>query len=196
MSCLRGQLGFSAPREEPCPLELREHLQQLIEGVSDRPRMRVGTEVLDAFTTLTAYHLRSWKLFGDGHRQIRVGLVIAILHIETRVMKFDPAVLQLERFSFGADDRPVHPISSGHHGPGPRMQGRDIGEIGREAAPQVAGLADIQNPARFIEEAIDPWRGRHAARRRTRAGDLSVFSHGDRLGENHRATLHTNGHFR
>src|SRR4051794_4615440 len=69
----------------------REHTQERIEGFANGPRVCVGAEVFDAFTFRAAHHLGARELLIQGHREPRVGLVVAIADVEARIELLDPA---------------------------------------------------------------------------------------------------------
>ena len=93
----------------------REDAQQQVDGLADRPGVAVGPEVAGALALGAAAHHDPRELLADGHREPRVGLVVAVLDVEARVELLDPAVLQLERLDLGLDHRPLDARAGGHH---------------------------------------------------------------------------------
>ena len=134
----------------------REHPQQQVDGLADRPGVAVGAEVAGALALGAAPDHDAGELLADRHGQPRVGLVVAVLDVEARVELLDPAVLQLERLHLRVDDRPLHARTRGDHGRGAGVEVADVLEVGREAGPQALGLADVDDAALGVPEAVDP----------------------------------------
>ena len=85
----------------------REHPQQQVERLADRPGVRVGAEVAHALALGAAHHLQPRELLAQRDGEVRVGLVVAVLDVEARVELLDPGVLQLQRLDLGGDDGPL-----------------------------------------------------------------------------------------
>ncbi len=71
--------------------------------------MGVRAEVARAPALGAAQHLRAGELLAEGHREVGVGLVVAVLDVEAGVELLDPRVLELERLDLGRDDGPLDP---------------------------------------------------------------------------------------
>ena len=135
---LEDAVGAAPHREDP---------QQDVDGLADRPGVAVGAEVAGALALGAAADHHPRELVADGHGEPRVGLVVAVLHVEPRVELLDPGVLQLQRLDLGVDHRPVDAGGGGHHGGGAGVQVADVLEVRREPGPQVLRLADVDHPA-------------------------------------------------
>ena len=142
----------------------REDPQQLVDGVADRPGVGVGPEVAGALLLRAAPDHDARELLADGDRQPGVGLVVAVLHVEARVELLDPGVLQLERLDLGADDGPLDAGRGGHHGRGAGVEVGDVLEVRRQPGAEVLGLADVDDAAAGVGEAVDARRGRDRPR--------------------------------
>ena len=88
-------------------MRTREDPQQQVEGLADRPGMGVGPEVAGALALGAAHHLGPRELLAERHREVGVGLVVAVLDVEPRVVLLDPGVLELERLDLGGDHGPL-----------------------------------------------------------------------------------------
>ena len=132
----------------------REHPQQQVDGLADRPGVTVRTEVPDALLLRAAADHHPRVLLVQGDREPRVRLVVAVLHVEARVVLLDPGVLQLQRLDLVGDHRPVDLRRGRHHRLGPRVQVDQILEVRRQPGPQVLRLADIDHPPGGVAEAI------------------------------------------
>ena len=133
----------------------REHPQQQVERLADRPGVRVRAEVAHALALGAAHHLQPRVLLVQRHRQRRVGLVVAVADVEPRVELLDPGVLELQRLDLGAHDRPLDARRGGDHLPGARVQRGDVGEVGVQPLPQALRLADVDDPAALVAEPVD-----------------------------------------
>ena len=145
----------------------REDPQQQVEGLADRPGVRVGPEVADALLLRPAHHLQPGELLVQRHRQAGVALVVAVLDVEARVELLDPAVLQLQRLDLGLDDGPLDAGRRGDHRLGARVQVGDVLEVRRQPRPEAVGLADVDDPAALVAEPVDARVVRDRARRGT-----------------------------
>ena len=144
---------------------------QQVEGFADGPGVGVRTEVAHAFAARTAVDGEPGEFLIECHRQHRVGLVIAVTHVEPGIELLDPVVLELQRLDFGGDHRPLDLGRGGDHLPGPGVQAGDIGEIRRQATPQTLGLAHVDDPAVHIGEPVDTrFDGNGSGRRAIRRG--------------------------
>ena len=85
----------------------REDPQQQVDRLADRPGVRVGPEVAGALALGAAHHLDPGELLAHRDREVRVGLVVAVLDVEPGIELLDPGVLQLERLDLGGHDRPL-----------------------------------------------------------------------------------------
>ena len=98
-----GRPDLAGPLEHPGRAGAhREDAQGEVEGLADRPGVRVGAEVAGALALGAAHHLGPRELLAQGDREVGVGLVVAVLDVEPRVELLDPAVLELERLDLGA----------------------------------------------------------------------------------------------
>ena len=163
-----GPADLAGPLEHPGGAGAhREDPQREVEGLADRPGVRVGAEVPGALALGAAHDLGPRVLLAQGHREVRVGLVVAVLDVEPRVELLDPRVLELERLDLGADDGPLDAGPGAHHGRGAVVQGGDVLEVGGQPLPQVLGLADVDDPPVLVAEPVDPGVGRDLPRSRT-----------------------------
>ncbi len=137
----------------------REHPEQLVDGLADRPRVGERAEVAHAGPLLAAHHHRAGELLADGHREERVGLVVAVADVEPGVELLDPGVLKRQGLDLGGHHHPVQGPRRGHHRLGPLMQGGRVLEVGREPCAEVLGLAHVDDPAVTVAETVDAWVG-------------------------------------
>ena len=138
----------------------REHPQQQVDGLADRPGVAVGPEVAGALLLGTPADHHPRELVADRDREPGVGLVVAVLDVEPRVELLDPGVLQLERLDLGRDDGPLDAGGGRHHRGGALVQVADVLEVRREPGPEVLGLADVDDPALGVAEPVDAGLGR------------------------------------
>ena len=106
----------AGPADLPGPLEHpgragpdREHPEQGVHRVPDRPGVRVGPEVPGALALRAPHHHDPGVLLAHGDREVRVALVVPVLDVVPGVELLDPGVLELEGLHLGADDGPVDP---------------------------------------------------------------------------------------
>ncbi len=152
------------PADLPGPLEhpgaaraYGEDAQQQVDRLADGPGVGVGAEVAGALALGAAHDLHAREVLAHGHREVGVGLVVAVLDVEARVELLDPGVFELQRLHLGADDRPVDVGGRGQHRLRARMQRGEVGEVGVEPLAQALGLADVDHPAVRVPEPVDPW---------------------------------------
>ena len=150
----------------------REHPEQQVERLADRPGVRVRAEVAHPLAAGPAVDVQPRELLTHRHRQHGVGLVVAVADVEPRVELLDPVVLELQRLDLGADHRPLHPCGRGHHLARPRMQVGEVGEVRVQPAAQALGLADVDHAPRRVGEAVDPGLLRDGARGGTVSGGI------------------------
>ena len=172
----RGRTLVDVPEQAGAPLSLRtlehtrrtrahrEHSQQLINGLADRPHLRVRTEVPRPGALTFARHLHAGKALPHRHRQVRVGLVVLKHDVEARIEFLNPRELQGEGLDFGTHDGPLHGARGRHHLLGARVQVRQVLEVVGEAVAQVFGLADVDDATLRIGESVDARRGRNVSR--------------------------------
>ena len=141
----------------------REDAQHQVDGLADGPGVAVRTEVAHALLLGAAHDLDAGELLVEGHREVRIALVVAVLDVEARVELLDPGVFELERLDLGGDDGPLHGGGGGDHRARPRMEAGQVLEVVGQALAQALGLADVDDPAVLVAELIDP----------RRVGDLS-----------------------
>ena len=134
----------------------REDAQQQVDGLADGPRVAVGAEVAGALALGATPHHHPRELLAHRDRQPRVGLVVAVLDVEARVELLDPAVLQLERLDLRVDDRPLDARPRRDHRRGPGVEVGDVLEVRRQPGAQALGLADVDDAALRVAEAVDP----------------------------------------
>ncbi len=111
----------------------REHPQQRVDGVPDRPGVRVRAEVTDAAALGATHDLDPRELLVHQHGEVGIALVVAVADVEPRVELLDPGVLELERLYLGAHHRPVDPGRRQQHRLGTRVQAGEVSEVGVEA---------------------------------------------------------------
>ena len=155
---LEDPAGAGACREDP---------QQQVERLADRPGVRVGTEVADALLLRAAHHLKPRELLVQRHGEAGIALVVAVADVEPRVELLDPVVLQLEGLDLGGDDGPLDGRGRRDHRLGARVQVGQVLEVGRQARTQAAGLADVDDAAVLVAEAVDARRVGDRPRRRS-----------------------------
>lgn len=134
----------------------REDAQQQVEGLADRPGVRVRPEVAHPLALGAAHHLQAGVLLVEGDRQVWVRLVVAVADVEPGVVLLDPGELLLERLDLGGDGDPVHRLGGEDHLPGALVQVDRVGEVRVEPAAQAPRLADVDHPAGAVTEAVDP----------------------------------------
>ena len=162
--------GAGACREDP---------GEGVEGLADRPGVGVGAEVADALALGPAHDLQPRELLVQRDREARIALVVAVADVEARVELLDPVVLELEGLDLGADDGPVDARRRRHHLAGARVQAGDVGEVAVQPLAEALGLADVDDPAAGVAEAVDAGRLGDAADRRAVRRRVG---HGSRLG--------------
>lgn len=145
----------------------REHPQHQVHRLPDRADLRVGAEGAVALGAGAAGDLRPRHLLPHRQHQVRVGLVVAELDVEPRVVLLDPGVLEGEGLHLGADHGPLDPVRGGDHAPGALVQHREVLEVVREPLAQVLGLADVDDSACGVAESVDAGTRRNRSRRRT-----------------------------
>ena len=134
----------------------REHPQQQVDGLADRPGVRVRAEVAGALALGAAHHLDPRELLAHRHGEVGVGLVVAVLDVEPRVVLLDPGVLELQRLDLGGDHRPLDAGRRGDHRLGARVQRGDVLEVGAQPRAQALRLADVDDAAVLVAEPVHP----------------------------------------
>ena len=126
----------AGPADLPGPLEHpgragpdREHPEQGVHRVPDRPRVRVGPEVPGALALGSPHHHDPGVLLAHGDREVRVALVVPVLDVVPGIEFLDPGVLELEGLHLGADDGPVDRGRRRQHGLSPRVQAGEVREV-------------------------------------------------------------------
>ena len=138
----------------------REDPEQQVDGLADGPGVRVRAEVAHALLLRAAADHHPRELLVERDREPRVGLVVAVLHVEPRVELLDPGVLELERLDLGLDDRPLDRSGRRDHPRGALVQVGEVLEVRRQASPQRLRLAHVDHPTVRVAEAVDPRRVR------------------------------------
>ena len=141
-----------------------EHAQQQVDGLADRPGVAVGAEVPGALALVTAHHLHPRDVVAHRHREVGVGLVVAVLDVEPRVELLDPGVLELQGLDLGAHHGPLDAGRRGDHRLGPRVQRGQVLEVRGQPRAQALGLAHVDHPALGVAEPVDPGAYRDLAR--------------------------------
>ena len=85
----------------------REHAQREVERLADRPRVGVRAEVAGPLALGTAHHLRPRELLAERHREVGVGLVVAVADVEARSNSLIQVYSSLEGLDLGRDDGPL-----------------------------------------------------------------------------------------
>ena len=149
----------------------REDTQEQVDGLADRPSVGVRPEVADALLLGAAADHDPRILLVQRHREPRIRLVVAVLHVESRVELLDPGVLELERLDLGLHHRPLDGGGGRHHGRGALVEVGDVLEVRRDPRTQRLRLADVDDSPLGIAEAIDARRvGNRSRRRAVRRG--------------------------
>ena len=186
-----GTADLAGPLEHPVAARAhREDAEQRVHGVADGPGVAVGAVVLDALLLRAATDHHPRELLVHGDREPRVGLVVAVLHVEPRVELLDPGVLQLQRLDLGRDDGPLHRGCGRHHRGGARVQVREVLEVRRQPRPQAHRLADVDDATVLVAEPVDAGLGRDRPGFRTvrrRVGHVSQPYEGPVSGSRRRA---------
>ena len=152
----------------------RKCAQQLIEGFANRPCCCVGTEVASSLSLVAPHHCCARPIIINRHRKERVTLVVPKIDIEPRLMLFDQAVLEHERFELIANLDPLHGFGRGHHLCGTGSQVDRILEIVRQTRAETFSLPHIDDAAVDVLELI------RAGLVRNRAGRRSLHHWGHR----------------
>ena len=113
----------------------RKHAGQQIDGLADRPGVRIRAEVAHTALARAAIDGEPRILLVQGDGQHGIGFVVAVADIETWIELLDPVVFELQRLDLGTDDRPLHRRRRRDHLPRPRMQRGDVGEIRGQPRP-------------------------------------------------------------
>src|SRR3954470_3925457 len=173
----------------------REDAEQQVERLADRPRMAVGAEVARALALGAPHDLGPWELIAHRHGEEGVGLVVAVLDVEARVELLDPGVLELEGLDLRAHHGPLDGGRGGDHGGGARVQRRDVLEVRGEPRTQRLRLADVDDPAVRVAEAVDPRVGGDLPRLRSVGRRIRHGVH-PMSGPRHRRTARAGAHRR
>ena len=133
----------------------REHAQQRIQGFTNRPRLRIGTEIAHALTALTASHHCARVHIIDRNRQVRVRLIVTERNIEPRRKLLNPGVFELQRFHFARHHGPLHTRRRMHHRIGLRAQRLRGRKVAVEAVAQVLCLTHVDDAAIGITKTVN-----------------------------------------
>ena len=129
--------------------------QELVEGVADRPDLRVRPQVAGPPAVLLPRDPHPRELLGDRDRQVGVGLVVAEDHVEAGRVLLDPRILQRQCFDLGADHDPFDALRRVDHLPDARRERTGVLEVARQARPQALRLADVEDAPLAVDEAVD-----------------------------------------
>ena len=132
----------------------REDADQQVEGLADVVRADVGAEAPVAAGHATALDAHARDGLRGRQDQLRVGLVVAELHVVTRSVTLDQRPFQVEGLGLRGDDHPLDRACRGEHAPCARREGVVGAEVRREARAQGARLADVEDPTVRIEEEV------------------------------------------
>ena len=135
-----------------------EDAQELVEGVADGPGLHVGAEVAGSALACAAHHLGAGELLAERDHEVGVGLVVLVHDVEARVELLDPGVLQGEGLHLGGHDGPLDGAGGGDHLLSAGVEGGEILEVVAQARAEVLGLADVDDAALGVEEAVDAGR--------------------------------------
>ena len=155
--------GFGPFQDTGAAAADREDAQQGVHGVPDGPG-GVGAEVAGALAPLTAQDLDPGVLLPHRDGEVRVALVIPEHHVEAGLEFLDPGVFKLQRLELAADDGPLDAAGRVDHGIRFGEQPRRIGEVGVQPRAEVLGLADVDDPAVRVAEAVHARIGRNFTR--------------------------------
>ncbi|CAH0286944.1 hypothetical protein SRABI128_03794 [Microbacterium sp. Bi128] len=155
--------GFGALQHPGAAAADREHPQQGVHGVPDRAG-GVGAEVPGPLAPVAAQHLDARVLLPHRHGEVRVAFVVPEHHVEAGREFFDPGVFQLQRLEFAAHHGPFDAAGRVDHGIGFGHEPGGVGEIGVQPGTEVLGLADVDDPAVRIAEAVHARIGRNFTR--------------------------------
>ena len=100
----------------------RKGAQQPIEAVPQLPHLGVWAEVTSIAAFARPRDPHAGNPLPRADRQIRIGLVVAELHVEPRIELLDPRVLKRQRFQLSGNNRPLQTACRKHHGLCARMQ--------------------------------------------------------------------------
>ena len=139
----------------------RKGAQQLIEAVPQLPHLGVWAEVTSIAAFARPRDPHAGNLLPRADRQIRIGLVVAELHVEPRIELLDPRVLKRQRFQLSGNNRPLQTACRKHHGLCARMQQIQWLEIIGKPIAQVLGLAYINDAPLPIAPLIHTRLGRN-----------------------------------
>lgn len=102
-----------------------QHGRVIYVGKAKSLRSRLTSYFADvaSLAPRTAIDHQPGKFLAQGDRQHRVGLVVAVADVESRIELLDPGVFQLQCLNLGPHDRPFDLGRGGHQLPGPRRKG-------------------------------------------------------------------------
>ncbi len=125
-----GPFDLTVPFEHPCRTRASgEDPGQQVQGLADGPGVRVRTEVAHPLAAWSPVDRQPRELLVEGDRENRIGLVVPVADVESRIELLDPVVFQLQGLHLGGHHRPLDVRRGGDHLTSPRMQARDISEI-------------------------------------------------------------------
>ncbi len=127
---------------------------QQVEGLTYGPGVRVRAEVPNPLAARPPVDTQPRELLVERHREHRIGLVVPVADVESRIELLDPVVFELQGLDLCGHHRPLDFGRGGDHLSGPGVQARDIREIRCQAAAQALGLADVNDPPVGVRESV------------------------------------------
>ncbi len=155
--------GFGAFQDAGAAAADREDAQQGVHGVPDGAG-GVRAEVPGALAPIAAQDLDARVLLAHGDGQVRVGFVVPEHHVEAGLEFLDPGVFELQRLELAAHHGPLDAAGRVDHRVGFGQQPGRVGEVGVQPRAEVLGLADVDDPAVRIAEAVHARVGRNFTR--------------------------------
>ena len=155
--------GFGPFQDAGAAAADREDAQQGVHGVADGTG-GVRAEVAGALAAFAAQDLDPGVLLPHGDGQVRVAFVVPEHHVEPGLEFLDPGVFELQRLELAADDGPLDAAGRVDHRIRFGEQPGRVGEVGVQPRTEVLGLADIDDPAVRVAEAVHARIGRNLTR--------------------------------
>ncbi len=162
-----------------------EDLLQELDRLTHRPCARIGAKVGVLAVERAAMEAEPGKVAAGDH-QVRVGLVVAEDDVVARRERLDEVVLEDQRFGLGARDGDLEVGHLRHHHGDARPM-VVLGEVRRDALPEIACLPDVKHVAARAEHAIHPRPVRQAGNQRR--GIEGALGRGARIARRRRGRL-------